>query len=248
MLKLSKKSQIKLIITLWALISAHGVFAYGKDDYDSSTHVSREQQQVELVQESIKAVEEANKQAASESIEVPATTNKQGGVSQGAPQVNLQGLGSGNLAMAGNPEMMRKAIKMFSTQSKRMADSEVAVLIKTGLQTNQMVASLAHNKKFVNFAVGMIKDDNALLYLFELTQDKKTLKLALIVVVGLFVLSFFLKRILIKKDDPLTGKLIKRIFLFTFNTVIRLSALYFIYKDYLDPTIRVFKERVLISG
>ncbi|MFG1499052.1 hypothetical protein ABMA70_02505 [Halobacteriovorax sp. XZX-3] len=224
----SKFSFIKYLIALCVLLSTHGVFAYGDEDYDSRDKTSSSQD-VENLQESIETL--------NQEIE------KNGGQGVNIVSMPTQGLTLKN--GKADPEMMRRAIKMINAQFKNVPDAQVAQMIRDSASQNQMMQFFTNSDRFVNFAVGLVKDDKALLYLFELTQDKDVLKLALGAVIFLFILSFFLKRAFIKKDEFFVFRYVKSLIFFVFSTGFKAGVLYFIYKDYLDPSVDVFIKRVL---
>lgn len=232
MLKLNQLSKFKyLLITLCALFLAHRVFAYG-EDYDRGHHEQSNEQKIEELQESIKELSKDIEEDRSE-VDPLATDVKVDAIPKDIKTLNA------------NPSKMRKAIKMINSQFKYMPEDEVKKMLHSSLEGKPFAGFLVNSESFINFMIGMLKDDKALLYLFELTQDKKVMKLALFVIVGLIILNFFLKRLIIKKDDFVLLRFIKGLFFFIFSTALKVGVLYFLYQDYLQPTVDVFIVRVL---
>lgn len=226
------KNTIMFISALCVLLCAQRVFAYG-DDYDSRDNTYNSKEQLKDLEESINVIKED-------------VINEDEGSVDSAPiaHIDPSQVGTGNLNMA-NPAMVRQAIKLVNSQFKNMPDDQVAEMIRTSLEGKPLVNYISQSDKAINFAVGLIKDDKAMLYLFELTQDKKILKIALGVVIGLFILMYFLKKMFIKKDDFILLRFVKGIIFFFFSTATKLIVIYILYKDYLDPSVEVFKKRVL---
>lgn len=235
-----------LILTLCALIWSHGVFAYG-EDYDRGNHSQSNEDKIEELQESInvlsKQIEESN------SDETP-SLKKLGDKLKAKESSPLgqgtfpQGFGASSMAKS-DPSQVRMAIKMINSQFKYTPEEEVAQMIHSSLEGKPMAGFLINSERLTSFVVGMLKDDKALLYLFELTQDKKVMKLAFFTIIGLIIINFFLRRKIIKKDDFILARFVKGLMFLIISTGLKVGILYFLYRDYLQPTIDVFVERVL---
>ncbi|EPZ50992.1 hypothetical protein M902_2491 [Bacteriovorax sp. BAL6_X] len=224
----SKFNFIKYLIALCVLLCTHGVFAYGDEDYDRRDKTTSSED-IENLQESIETLNQEIKKNGGQATNIVAMPTQVPALKNGKA----------------DPEMMRRAIKMINAQFKNVPDAQVAQMIRENATQNPIMQFFVNSDKLVNFAVGIVKDDKALLYLFELTQDKDVLKFALGVVIFLFIVSFFLKRAFIKKDEFFVFRYVKSLIFFVFSTGLKAGVLYFIYKDYLDPSVDVFIKRVL---
>lgn len=246
--KLNKKTDLRTyIITLCALFWAHGVFSYGVD-YDRGIHEDSAHEQVEELQQSLtelsKQIEENDNEITPETIKklnLKTNKNENKEAVKLKPNLGKSGLGKGKV----NPAQVRQAIKMINSQFMHSRDEEIVEMIHTSLEGKPFASFLMNSKHFTNFAIGMLKDDKALLYLFELTQDRKVLKTALFVIIGLMILNFFLKRRFIRKDDFILTRILKGFTFFIFSTGLKMAILYLLYQDYLRPTVDVFVKRVL---
>ncbi|WP_419168545.1 hypothetical protein [Halobacteriovorax sp.] len=237
------------ILSLCVLFWTHGVFAYG-EDYDRGQHHQSNENKIEELQESIntlsKQIENSDQDESGETPNLKDLSEKlkASELSTNGSKALPQGLGTTGISKT-NPAQMRMAIKMINSQFKYMPDDEIAQMIHSSLEGKPMAGFLINSERLTSFLIGMVKDEKALLYLFELTQDKKVMKLAFFTIIGLIIINFFLRRKIIKKDDFILTRFVKGLLFFVISTGLKVGILYFLYKDYLGPTVDIFVERVL---
>lgn len=125
---------------------------------------------------------------------------------------------------------------------RKLGDQELEELLRERIKESGAAKLYDLEPRIYPFTVKLIKDKEAVPSLIRIGEDTSRLTKLLWLILGSFIVGYFLKRITSNKDQPFVTAVIFGLLRMTFMTGLRLYLVWWIFGPELKPAIRIAKE------
>lgn len=125
---------------------------------------------------------------------------------------------------------------------QKLTPSEVEKLLRDQLKGSAAEKIFDFEPRLYTFVTKLIRDKEALPLLVRIIEDRSRLATLLWLMLGSFVVGYFLKRITSNKDQPFVTAVVFGIVRMFFMFGLRISIIWWLFSTELKPTVRIVKE------